>query len=208
MLPSETQQVIEKHAIKYVLAQFVDIHGSAKTKSVPVSGLEAVAETGAGFAGFAICGMGMEPHGPDFMAKGDLSTLIPVPWQPGYGRVVCIGHVDGQPWPYDSRYVLQQQVERLKAIASWPPSAAFLRPVRPEIAVHAAVHRLAMLVQAGAPGIVPHAPPVGLFLEADQFGNFRPGGLRRLEGSQLRQAAGAGTDDGDALIHVRFSDWR
>ncbi len=115
MLPSETQQVIEKHAIKYVLAQFVDIHGSAKTKSVPVSGLEAVAEAGAGFAGFAICGMGMEPHGPDFMAKGDLSTLIPVPWQPGYGRVVCIGHVDGQPWPYDSRYVLQQQVERLKA---------------------------------------------------------------------------------------------
>jgi len=115
MLPAETQRLIEKHGIKYVLAQFVDIHGSAKTKSVPISGLPMVAEGGAGFAGFAISGMGMEPHGPDFMAKGDLSTLMPVPWQPGYGRIVCIGHVNGEPWPYDTRYVLQQQVERLKA---------------------------------------------------------------------------------------------
>ena len=84
MVPPETQRLIEEHGIKYVLAQFVDIHGAAKTKSVPICGLEAVAEAGAGFAGFAICGMGMEPHGPDFMAKGDLSTLTPVPWQPGY----------------------------------------------------------------------------------------------------------------------------
>lgn len=113
MLPAETQRIIDKHGIKYVLAQFVDIHGSAKTKSVPICGLKAVAEEGAGFAGFAISGMGMEPHGPDFMARGDLSTLTPVPWQPGYGRVVCIGHVDGKPHPYDSRYVLQQQVQRL-----------------------------------------------------------------------------------------------
>ncbi|GAB0079510.1 Glutamine synthetase [Pseudomonas syringae pv. maculicola] len=97
MLPPETQRLIEQHGIKYVLAQFVDIHGSSKTKSVPVTGLAMVAEDGAGFAGFAICGMGMEPHGPDFMAKGDLSSLTPVPWQPGYGRVVCIGHVEGIP---------------------------------------------------------------------------------------------------------------
>ncbi|MFC3609452.1 type III glutamate--ammonia ligase [Stutzerimonas tarimensis] len=113
MLPAETQQLIEQHGIKYVLAQFVDIHGSAKTKSVPVSGLEAVAEGGAGFAGFALWGMGMEPHGPDFMARGDLSTLTPVPWQPGYGRVLCIGHVNGEPHPYDTRFVCLQQVERL-----------------------------------------------------------------------------------------------
>lgn len=117
MLPPETQRLIEQHGIKYVLAQFVDIHGSSKTKSVPVTGLAMVAEDGAGFAGFAICGMGMEPHGPDFMAKGDLSSLTPVPWQPGYGRVVCIGHVEGKPWPYDSRYVLQKQVERLSSAA-------------------------------------------------------------------------------------------
>lgn len=115
MLPTETQRIIDEHKIKYVLAQFVDIHGSAKTKSVPVSGLQTVIDSGAGFAGFAICGMGMQPHGPDFMAKGDLSTLTAVPWQPGYGRIVCVGHVNNEPHPYDSRYVLMRQVERLNA---------------------------------------------------------------------------------------------
>jgi glutamine synthetase len=115
MLPIDTQRIIDEHKIKYVLAQFVDIHGSAKTKSVPVSGLQTVIDSGAGFAGFAICGMGMQPHGPDFMAKGDLSTLTAVPWQPGYGRIVCVGHVNNEPHPYDSRYVLMRQVERLSA---------------------------------------------------------------------------------------------
>lgn len=109
----EVQDVIEQYHLKYVLAQFVDIHGAAKTKSVPISGLDAIEKNGVGFAGFAISGMGMQPHGPDFMVKGDLSNLIPVPWQPGYGRVVCEGYVNGEPHPYDSRYILRQQVERL-----------------------------------------------------------------------------------------------
>lgn len=115
MYRPEVQKVIDQHHLKYVLAQFVDIHGAAKTKSVPISGLKAIEKDGVGFAGFAISGMGMQPHGPDFMVKGDLSTLTPVPWQPGYGRVVCEGYVNGKPHPYDSRYVLRQQVERLSA---------------------------------------------------------------------------------------------
>ncbi|GAA5002350.1 type III glutamate--ammonia ligase [Acinetobacter puyangensis] len=110
----DVQQVIDQYNLKYVLAQFVDIHGAAKTKSVPISGLDAIEKKGVGFAGFAISGMGMQPHGPDFMVKGDLSTLIPVPWQPGYGRVVCEGYVNDQPHPYDPRYVLRKQVERLE----------------------------------------------------------------------------------------------
>jgi len=91
----------------------VDIHGVAKAKSVPVSHLETVLTDGAGFAGFAICGVGIEPHGPDFMAKGDLGTVSLVPWQPGLARIVCEGHVDGEPWVYDSRVVLKKQVARL-----------------------------------------------------------------------------------------------
>ncbi|MFT4021429.1 MAG: type III glutamate--ammonia ligase [Acinetobacter sp.] len=111
----EVQKIIDEHGLKYVLAQFVDIHGAAKTKSVPISGLNAIEKNGVGFAGFAISGMGMQPHGPDFMVKGDLSTLTPVPWQKGYGRVVCEGYVNDQPHPYDTRYVLRKQVERLTA---------------------------------------------------------------------------------------------
>ena len=110
-MPQDLEKFITDNDIKYVLAQFVDIHGVAKTKSVPANCLMDVVETGAGFAGFAVWGMGMEPHGPDFMARGDLSTLSLVPWQPGYARIVCDGYVNGAPHPYDSRVVLKRQLK-------------------------------------------------------------------------------------------------
>ncbi|UTW04624.1 type III glutamate--ammonia ligase [Amphritea atlantica] len=112
-MPQDLEKFITDNDIKYVLAQFVDIHGVAKTKSVPANCLMDVVETGAGFAGFAVWGMGMEPHGPDFMARGDLSTLSLVPWQPGYARIVCDGYVNGAPHPYDSRVVLKRQLKLL-----------------------------------------------------------------------------------------------
>ena len=112
-MPPEIQSFLSDNNIKYILAQFVDIHGVAKTKSVPVNCLMDVVETGAGFAGFAVHGLGMEPHGPDFLARGDLDTLSLVPWQPGYARIVCEGYVNGEQHPYDSRVVLKRQIDRL-----------------------------------------------------------------------------------------------
>ncbi|SCU98618.1 glutamine synthetase III [Cupriavidus necator] len=109
----EAQDYLLARGVSYVLAQFVDIHGVAKAKSVPVAHLGSVLSEGAGFAGFAIWGVGIEPHGPDFMARGDLNTIGLVPWQPGLARIVCEGHVDGAPWKYDSRVVLKQQIARL-----------------------------------------------------------------------------------------------
>ena len=110
---TNAEQFIADNDIKYVLAQFVDIHGVAKTKSVPAHCLKDVVKTGAGFAGFAVWGLGMEPHGPDFMARGDIDTLSLVPWQPGYARLVCDGYVKGEPYAYDSRVVLKKQLARL-----------------------------------------------------------------------------------------------
>ena len=114
MLPTDAQSLLKDNDVRFVLAQFVDIHGVAKTKSVPAHCLENVINDGAGFAGFAVSGLAMEPHESDFMAKGDPSTLTLVPWQPGYARIACTGYVDDEPWPLDSRYVLQRQLERLK----------------------------------------------------------------------------------------------
>lgn len=107
------KKFLKENNVKYILAQFVDIHGVAKVKSVPAAHLEDVLTTGAGFAGGAIWGMGIAPNGPDYMAVGDLSTLSLIPWQPGYARIVCDGHVEGKPYGYDSRVVLKQQIDRL-----------------------------------------------------------------------------------------------
>ncbi|RDL44505.1 type III glutamate--ammonia ligase [Marinomonas piezotolerans] len=114
MQSTEVTNFLESNQIKYVLAQFVDIHGVAKTKSVPAKNIFDVVEKGAGFAGFAVTGLAMEPHGPDFLARGDLSTLSIVPWQPGYARLVCDGYVNDAPHPYCSRVVLKNQLQRLE----------------------------------------------------------------------------------------------
>jgi glutamine synthetase len=114
MTLTEAKKFLTKHEVKFVLAQFVDIHGTAKTKAVPVLHFEDILKAGAGFAGFAVWGLGIGPHGPDYMAVGDIGTLSLVPWMPGYARIACNGHVDGKPYPYDSRVVLLQQLERLK----------------------------------------------------------------------------------------------
>ncbi len=112
---SEAKAFLEANQVKFVLAQFVDMHGAAKTKAVPVSHFEDILTTGAGFAGFAIWGFGMNPSSHDLLAIGDLATLSLVPWMPGFARIACNGHVDGQPYPYDARVILLNQLEKLKA---------------------------------------------------------------------------------------------
>jgi glutamine synthetase len=109
------ESFFKERNIRYVLAQFVDIHGAAKAKAVPVEHLDMVLNEGAGFAGFAVWGLGMTPDGPDFMAIGDLATLQDIPWMPGYARIICNGSVNGKPWPYCSRVALQTQIDRLAA---------------------------------------------------------------------------------------------
>jgi glutamine synthetase len=102
------RKFLQDKKLKFILAQFVDIHGSAKTKAVPSEHLDMVLNEGAGFAGFAVWGLGMGPQGPDFMAVGDPSTITSVPWMPGYARMVCDGHVRGKPYSYCSRVALKK----------------------------------------------------------------------------------------------------
>ena len=92
----------------YYLAQFVDIHGRPKAKLVPGKHKEMIFGAGAGFAGFAIAGMGMEPHGQEFMAVGDRGSVRAVPWMPSTASVSCDGHVDGKPHPLDSRVIAKK----------------------------------------------------------------------------------------------------
>ncbi|MCA3131400.1 MAG: type III glutamate--ammonia ligase [Betaproteobacteria bacterium] len=114
MTPAQAKKLFKDHGIKYILAQFVDIHGAAKAKAVPVEHLEMVLTDGAGFAGFALWGFGMGPQGPDYMAVGDLDTLQPIPWMPGFARMATWGHVKGKPYPYDSRLALKNALDGLK----------------------------------------------------------------------------------------------
>lgn len=107
------KKFVKDNGVKFILAQFVDIHGAAKAKSVPAAHLEMVLKAGAGFAGFAVWGLGMGPESPDYMAVGDPSTLSLMPWMPGYARIACDGQVDGRPYAYCSRVALKAQLAKL-----------------------------------------------------------------------------------------------
>ena len=103
MTPDQARKWLKDNKIKFILAQFVDIHGSAKAKAVPAEHLDMLLTDGAGFAGFALWGFGMGPHGPDYMAVGDPGTLHAIPWMPGFARMATWGHTNRKPYPYDSR---------------------------------------------------------------------------------------------------------
>ena len=45
------KQRMQEDGVELILTQFVDIHGSAKVKMVPVEHFDEVADDGAGFAG-------------------------------------------------------------------------------------------------------------------------------------------------------------
>ena len=113
MTPQQAKKFLKDNDIKFILAQFVDIHGAAKAKAVPVEHLDMVLTDGAGFAGFALWGFGMGPHGPDYMAVGDLDTLQIIPWMPGFARMATWGHVRGKPYAYDSRLALKNALDAL-----------------------------------------------------------------------------------------------
>jgi glutamine synthetase len=106
---------LKSQAIHSIFPQYVDLHGVAKGKVVPVDELGTLVDAGAGFAGFSIWGMGLPRSGKraEYYARADLGTLQPMSWMPGYARVVCDGFVAGEPFVDCPRQVLKRQVARL-----------------------------------------------------------------------------------------------
>jgi glutamine synthetase len=111
----DLQQRLADQGVHTLLVQFTDVHGVAKGKWVPLEHLDDVIEVGAGFAGPSIAGTGLGRSGPrsEYYARGDAATAMPLPWMPGYARIVGEGFVDGAPFDACPRQVLKRAVARL-----------------------------------------------------------------------------------------------
>ncbi len=77
------------------------MYARPSAKLVPATYLDELVEEGVGFAGFAAGEMGQGPHQPDLMARPDLNSFTPVPWQQDLGRFACNIFVEGEEWPYE-----------------------------------------------------------------------------------------------------------
>jgi glutamine synthetase len=106
---------LQQDAIDYLLVQFVDIHGAAKVKMVPGEALDDVADTGAGFAGGAVWGMGQDASSHDMMARIDPASYTPLPWEPGLARFAADLYVDGKPYPHCPRVNLKRILEEVRS---------------------------------------------------------------------------------------------
>ena len=86
----EIRQRLQDNGIEFLLAQFVDIHGAAKVKMVPANCLDDMIDSGAGFAGAAVWGVGQQPHSHDMLARIDLESYTPLPWMPNTARFAAL----------------------------------------------------------------------------------------------------------------------
>ena len=103
----ELRKRAEADGVRFFFAMFVDMHGKACAKLVPIEAFDVMMDGGAGFAGFAAGPMGQSPADPDMIAVPDPSSYVQVPWNPELAVLQCDIAVDGEPWPYTPRVILK-----------------------------------------------------------------------------------------------------
>jgi glutamine synthetase len=106
---------LQKDGIDYLLVQFVDIHGAPKVKMVPGDALDDVGDTGAGFAGGAVWGLGQNASSHDMMARIDPGSYTPLPFKPGVARFASDLFVDGKPHPFCPRVNLKRVLGEVRS---------------------------------------------------------------------------------------------
>ena len=113
MTVDEIRSRMKEDKVDYILAQYVDLHGTPRCKGVPARAFDLFRGGSAGFAGAAVWGMGQGPHDHDMIAMPDLDSYTPVVWESGVARFACDITVDGKPWPYCPRTALRRAVDGL-----------------------------------------------------------------------------------------------
>ncbi len=112
MTVEEVRTLIAEKGVEFFLCSFVEMGGLPKAKVVPSTHLDDMAEEGAGFAGFAAGEMGQGPHDPEMANIPDFNSLTIVPWRPDMAWVAGNIQVEGEPYDYCPRTILQRQLEK------------------------------------------------------------------------------------------------
>ena len=112
MTLDQVKELVAGKELEFFLCSFVEMSGAPKAKLVPATHLEDMAEEGAGFAGFAAGNMGQGPHDPDMANIPDFDSLTVVPWSRNIAWVAGNIEVEGEPFPYCPRTILQNQLNR------------------------------------------------------------------------------------------------
>ena len=107
--------------VRAVRLQFADLHGICRGKDIAISAFPKIAEEGIGFAEAIMTTDlrhnmlgGFDTGFPDILARPDLDSLVPLPWEPEV--VACIVDLgefdDGGPYAVDPRGALKRVLAR------------------------------------------------------------------------------------------------
>jgi len=108
--------LVAEHETDFILALFTTLAGKPCAKLVPAASAGALGDGEMGFAGFAAGWMGQEPKDPDLLVLPDPASFTPLPFiKKGLALVHCDPHVEGVPWHYSPRIILQRVLEQTKA---------------------------------------------------------------------------------------------
>ena len=116
MTLDEVKVLVAESKVEFFLSSFVEMSGAPKAKLVPASNLEEMADEGAGFAGFAAGNMGQDPHDSDMANMPDFNSLTVLPWSRNISWVAGNIEVEGEPFAYCPRTILQRQLERARGM--------------------------------------------------------------------------------------------
>lgn len=108
-----------KDGIEFFLAMLTEVNGKPCAKAVPAAEVDDLFTNGAGFAGYAIGGLGQNPAEGDVDVIPEPRTYTQLPWQPDTAIVHGSPHVKGSPWPYGPRVILQNLLTHLKDEYGW-----------------------------------------------------------------------------------------
>lgn len=114
---TQALQYIEDNDVKFIRLAFCDLCGVQKNISIMPSEMERAFASGISLDASEIDGLGSREEG--LFLCPDPSTLAILPWRPMQGRVVrffCdILHADGTPFCIDSRAILKNTLQKLRA---------------------------------------------------------------------------------------------
>ena len=102
-------EIAGKRGIRYFLIAFVDLFGSLRSKLVPAVAMDQVAQSGAGFAGFAVW-YDMTPADADMVVMPEKESIVPLPWKPEVAWVTGDVIMGGKQVDQNPRHILKRLV--------------------------------------------------------------------------------------------------
>lgn len=111
--PEQVREDLIARGVKYVFGFYVDIHGVPKSKCVPVEFLPSMAAGSELYTVGALEGMGdLGPHEDECAGIPELENAVVLPWNPQFAMIPTRLHLNGKPYPMESRNFLIEQASK------------------------------------------------------------------------------------------------